>query len=284
MIAMALTKPETLGLPFAAWTLDRLAAYLHEHKGHRDAAQPDRRNPAPRGLALAQARDLVRRAGRSSLRGKKGAIETLYTKPPAGSGVICLDEMGPVSAKSYAGRALVQSRRRDRPSAQDRRSTTAGAPKAISLARFVRPPARPSPIPILDAAAHIGSTFWNTLRAGSRARPSGCTRSWTTWARIARPTCCCSCWPIRAGRWCSSPIRGLSQPDRALVEDPALPRIIGSALRDLGGDRRCDPLLDRLLECTPPSLCLGQTPSASAAPLARHRPAAEGRITCRMHH
>ena len=32
VIATALTKPETLGLPFAAWTLDRLAAYLHEHK------------------------------------------------------------------------------------------------------------------------------------------------------------------------------------------------------------------------------------------------------------
>jgi transposase len=33
VIASALTKPETLGLPFAAWTLDRLAAYLHEEKG-----------------------------------------------------------------------------------------------------------------------------------------------------------------------------------------------------------------------------------------------------------
>ena len=32
VIASALTKPQTLGLPFAAWTLDRLAAYLHEHK------------------------------------------------------------------------------------------------------------------------------------------------------------------------------------------------------------------------------------------------------------
>jgi hypothetical protein len=40
----------------------------------------------------------------------KGAIETLYTKPPAGSCVICLDEMGPVSAESYAGRALAQTR------------------------------------------------------------------------------------------------------------------------------------------------------------------------------
>ena len=33
VIATALTKPETLRLPYAAWTLDRLAAYLHEVKG-----------------------------------------------------------------------------------------------------------------------------------------------------------------------------------------------------------------------------------------------------------
>ena len=33
VIASALTKPQTLGLPFGAWTLDRLAAYLHEAKG-----------------------------------------------------------------------------------------------------------------------------------------------------------------------------------------------------------------------------------------------------------
>ena len=33
VIATALTKPETRGLPFVAWTLDRLAADLHEEKG-----------------------------------------------------------------------------------------------------------------------------------------------------------------------------------------------------------------------------------------------------------
>ena len=33
VITAALTAPRTLNLPFAAWTLDRLAAYLHEHKG-----------------------------------------------------------------------------------------------------------------------------------------------------------------------------------------------------------------------------------------------------------
>jgi transposase len=33
VIAAALTSPQRLGLPFASWTLDRLAAYLLEHKG-----------------------------------------------------------------------------------------------------------------------------------------------------------------------------------------------------------------------------------------------------------
>jgi transposase len=31
VIATALTKPDTLGLPFGMWTLDRLEAYLNEH-------------------------------------------------------------------------------------------------------------------------------------------------------------------------------------------------------------------------------------------------------------
>lgn len=34
-------------------------------------------------------------------------IEQLYTQPPENSGVVCLDEMGPASAKSYAGQQLV---------------------------------------------------------------------------------------------------------------------------------------------------------------------------------
>ena len=33
VIAASLTSPGRLGLPFASWTLDRLAAYLLEHKG-----------------------------------------------------------------------------------------------------------------------------------------------------------------------------------------------------------------------------------------------------------
>ena len=33
VIATALTNPQSLGLPFGSWTLDRLAAYLHEQRG-----------------------------------------------------------------------------------------------------------------------------------------------------------------------------------------------------------------------------------------------------------
>ena len=33
VVAASLTDPQSLGLPFGSWTLDRLQAYLHEHKG-----------------------------------------------------------------------------------------------------------------------------------------------------------------------------------------------------------------------------------------------------------
>jgi transposase len=33
LLAASLTDPQTLGLPFASWTLDRLAAYLREEQG-----------------------------------------------------------------------------------------------------------------------------------------------------------------------------------------------------------------------------------------------------------
>lgn len=33
LIAASLTDPQELGLPFASWTLDRLATYLHEERG-----------------------------------------------------------------------------------------------------------------------------------------------------------------------------------------------------------------------------------------------------------
>src|SRR5690348_7964053 len=39
---------------------------------------------------------------------EKGAVEQLYTAAPAGSVVVCLDEMGPQAAESHPGRRLVE--------------------------------------------------------------------------------------------------------------------------------------------------------------------------------
>ena len=50
---------------------------------------------------------MVWRAGGPRLRRQKGAIETLYSSPPEGSAVVCLDEMGPEAAKSWPGQRLV---------------------------------------------------------------------------------------------------------------------------------------------------------------------------------
>jgi transposase len=61
---------------------------------------------------VAQAGDLVRRAGGSRIRRKKGRIEQLYTAALPGSVVICLDEMGPEAAKSFPGHELIDGTQR----------------------------------------------------------------------------------------------------------------------------------------------------------------------------
>jgi DDE superfamily endonuclease len=58
---------------------------------------------------VAQGRDLVRRAGGPAVRRKEGATERLHTKPPEGSAVVDLDEMGPESAKSFPGQRVVHA-------------------------------------------------------------------------------------------------------------------------------------------------------------------------------
>ena len=50
---------------------------------------------------------MVRQARGPGLRGKKGLIEALYTAPPEGI-VLCVDELGPESAKSYRGTRLLR--------------------------------------------------------------------------------------------------------------------------------------------------------------------------------
>jgi transposase len=56
---------------------------------------------------------VVRRAGRPRVRRKKGIIATLYAAPPGGPVVVCLDEMGPESAKGFRGRKPIRTEPRD---------------------------------------------------------------------------------------------------------------------------------------------------------------------------
>jgi len=50
---------------------------------------------------------VVRTQGGPRVRRQKGAIEKLYTAPPRGAAVVCLDEMGPESAKSFPGQEVI---------------------------------------------------------------------------------------------------------------------------------------------------------------------------------
>src|SRR3954469_13108108 len=116
---------------------------------------------------MAPRRDLVRRTGRSRLRQKKGVIEQLYTAPPTGSVVVCLDEMGPQAARSFPGQHLVKPAAPKAERAKQeidyggdrlwRRSTMADAmPPAMCSGRSSRPAAQPLPTPMIAAPQPTG--------------------------------------------------------------------------------------------------------------------------------
>jgi transposase len=60
---------------------------------------------AGRGLGLEAPAKLVPGASRPGVQRKKGSIIQAYTQPVPQRRVICLDELGPVSAKTYPGEA-----------------------------------------------------------------------------------------------------------------------------------------------------------------------------------
>ena len=86
---------------------------------------------------MAAGGNLVWRAGRSRVCAKKGAIEQLYTAPPAGSVVVCLDEMGPQASKSYPGQHLVRA------SAGERATQEIDYGRRVSPAMCLAPFSRP---------------------------------------------------------------------------------------------------------------------------------------------
>jgi hypothetical protein len=130
VIATALTDPQQVGQPFGCWTLDRLEVYLNEER-----QVPIKRSRIDEVLLAAglrwrsqetwfgeratleadadqQARPHYRKHEHEvdpDFAQKRGAIERLYTCPPAGSVVVCLDQMGPEAAKSFPGPQVVRA-------------------------------------------------------------------------------------------------------------------------------------------------------------------------------
>jgi transposase len=103
VIAAALTDPKGLGLPFGCWTLDRLRAYLHEPKGIGIKRSRISEILRDEGLKWRHQATWFGERVDPDFAEKRGVIERLYTDPPPGSVVVCLDEMGPESAKSFPG-------------------------------------------------------------------------------------------------------------------------------------------------------------------------------------
>ncbi len=86
VIAAALTKPESLGLPFASrgpWT--GFQTYLSEHKGIGISRTRIDEILIAEGLRWRKQEIVVRPEGGPTVRRKRGAIEQLYTAPPKGA-------------------------------------------------------------------------------------------------------------------------------------------------------------------------------------------------------
>ena len=192
--------------------------------------------------------------------------------------------MGPVSAKSYAGRALVQSRTRPAERARQEidygrraKGYIFGAFCPATGEAFTHPYPGRGGAHWVDFLEHVESWIPSTTeRVYAIMDNLGSHRTTNVllfllahprWEMVFQPK--------------YAAYLNLIEPWWKILRSLAL---AGRRFESWEEISRGDPLLDRLLECAPPSLCLGPTPSASAAPLARHRPAAEGRITCRMHH
>jgi transposase len=107
VVAASLTKPDDLGLPFGSWTLDRLEAYMSEQKEVPIKRSRIQEILVEEGLRWRSQETWFGERVDPDFAKKRGVIEQLYTAPPEGSVVVCVDEMGPESAKTFRGWELV---------------------------------------------------------------------------------------------------------------------------------------------------------------------------------
>src|SRR3954462_8130284 len=79
VLAAALTDPKALGLPFGCWTLDRLRAYLDEHRGIPIKRSRIDELLRAEGLQWRHQETWFGERVDPAFAEKRGAIETLYT-------------------------------------------------------------------------------------------------------------------------------------------------------------------------------------------------------------
>jgi transposase len=115
VIAAALTAPQKLSLPFGSWTLDRLQAYLNEHKDIAIKRSRIDEILVAEGLRWRHQESWFGERVDPQFAEKRGALERLYTQPPEGAVVVCLDEMGPQAPKATPGQELVRAEPEIRP-------------------------------------------------------------------------------------------------------------------------------------------------------------------------
>ena len=194
VIAAALTSPAPPGPALRIVDLGPARRLPAGAQGHRHAA------------ALAPAGDLVRRARGPRVRGKKGRDRDALHRPAAGRRSHSLDEMGPVSAKSYPGREPGAAATATGRPGSSPRSTTAGAARGYVFGAFCPATGAASRSPIRAAAAAHWVAFLEAVDAwlpddveriyGDRRQPEQPPRHRRAAVHAGG---------IRAGRWCSSP-------------------------------------------------------------------------------
>src|SRR5215211_3714161 len=281
VITAALTDPRRLGLPFASWTLDRLAGYLLEHKGiamrrsrideillkeglrwrRQETWFGERVDPefAEKGAD----RDALHRATRrqpSRLPRRDGAAQRQeLSRSGPGAAATATGRPGPAGDRLRPARQGLRLRRL-LPRNWRRSHPALPGPWGCQLGRL------PGGGRELAAAGH---------RAGLCHRRQPEQPPWRRRAAVHAGA-------PALGDGVPAEIRRLPQPDRAVVEGAARARLGGTALRDLGRGHRGHRASHRLLERAPPSLRLGTPPPP--APETRHRAPAQGCMTCRMNH
>jgi transposase len=102
ILQCATSRPSTLGLPFPTWTLNKLRRYLAAKHRISLSREGLRQLLVRHGLSWKKARSWQQSTD-DRFREKREAIVALYTDPPPGALVLCLDQKGPVQLRRYPG-------------------------------------------------------------------------------------------------------------------------------------------------------------------------------------